>query len=81
MVREHNYTELTVTGHSKGANKAMYTTIMCNNVTRCVSFDGQGFSKEFLSDPHIIPIQESLQLPLRHLRMQMLSLSTQSLSS
>ena len=50
MVREHNYTELTVTGHSKGANKAMYTTIMCNTVTRCVSFDGQGFSKDFLSD-------------------------------
>ena len=55
MVREHNYTELTVTGHSKGANKAMYTTIMCSNVTRCVTFDGQGFSREFMSDPDILP--------------------------
>ena len=55
MVREHNFTELTVTGHSKGANKAMYTTIMCPNVTRCVSFDGQGFSREFMSDLNNIP--------------------------
>ena len=44
------FTELTVTGHSKGGNKAMFVTILCNNVIRCVSFDGEGFSKEFLSD-------------------------------
>lgn len=63
MVVDHGYTELTVTGHSKGANKAMYTTIMCPYVTRCVSFDGQGFSQEFMSDPDIIPkILERAQL-------------------
>lgn len=43
------YDDLTVTGHSKGANKAMFVTIMCDNVEQCVCFDGQGFSSEFLS--------------------------------
>lgn len=38
---------LTVVGHSKGGNKAKYVTIMSNKVERCVSFDGQGFSKDF----------------------------------
>ena len=44
----NKYGHLTVTGHSKGGNKAMYTAIMCEMVTRCVSFDGQGFSEKFL---------------------------------
>ena len=44
------YGNLIVTGHSKGSNKAMYVTIMCDYINRCVGFDGQGFSKEFLSD-------------------------------
>ena len=39
---------LTVTGHSKGGNKAQYVTIVTDRIARCVSFDGQGFSKEFL---------------------------------
>lgn len=86
MVVDHGYTELTVTGHSKGANKAMYTTIMCNNVTRCVSFDGQGFSKEFMTDPNIIPkilerahliTQYSLSTDFVHILLNQLPGSTQ----
>lgn len=42
------YSDITVTGHSKGGNKAMYVTLVTDKVSRCVSFDGQGFSKEFL---------------------------------
>ncbi len=44
------YSDLTVTGHSKGGNLAMYTTVMCATVTGCVSFDGQGFSLAFLKE-------------------------------
>lgn len=39
---------ITVTGHSKGGNKAMYVTVLCDKIIRCVSMDGQGFSLEFL---------------------------------
>lgn len=39
---------VTVTGHSKGGNKAKYITLLDNSVDRCVSFDGQGFSDEFM---------------------------------
>ncbi|MDO5602932.1 MAG: DUF2974 domain-containing protein [Oscillospiraceae bacterium] len=39
---------ITVTGHSKGANKAMYVSITSSKVNRCVAFDGQGFSQEFI---------------------------------
>lgn len=44
------YGSITVTGHSKGGNKAQYVTIVADpdRVDRCVSFDGQGFSEEFL---------------------------------
>lgn len=49
MVNE-GFTKLTVTGHSKGSNKAMFVTILCNNVVRCVGFDGEGFSEQFLRD-------------------------------
>lgn len=38
---------ITVTGHSKGGNKAKYITIMDDTVNRCLSFDGQGFSDDF----------------------------------
>lgn len=42
------YDDITVTGHSKGGNMAQYVTIrMGNEIDRCVSFDGQGFSGEF----------------------------------
>lgn len=38
---------VTVTGHSKGGNKAKYITILNDTPDRCVSFDGQGFSDKF----------------------------------
>ena len=34
---------VTVTGHSKGGNKAKYIAILNDTPARCVSFDGQGF--------------------------------------
>lgn len=42
------YDDITVVGHSKGGNKAMYVTITSDKVTHCVAMDGQGFSQEFL---------------------------------
>lgn len=39
---------ITVTGHSKGGNKAKYVSILDPSVDRCVSFDGQGFSELFI---------------------------------
>ena len=42
------YDNITVTGHSKGGNKAMYVAILSDKVKECVSLDGQGFSKEFM---------------------------------
>ncbi len=42
------YDNITVTGHSKGANKAMYVAITSDKVTRCVAYDGQGYSQEFI---------------------------------
>lgn len=51
------YENITVTGHSKGGNKAMYVAITSDKVTRCVSFDGQGFSQEFL-DKYWAEIEE-----------------------
>ncbi|MBD5474813.1 MAG: DUF2974 domain-containing protein [Lachnospiraceae bacterium] len=41
---------ITVTGHSKGGNKAKYITILDDSVSRCLSFDGQGFSDEFFEE-------------------------------
>lgn len=38
----------TLTGHSKGGNKAKYVSILDSTVARCVSFDGQGFSDLFM---------------------------------
>lgn len=40
---------ITVTGHSKGGNKAKYVTLMDEDVNRAISFDGQGFSDEFIN--------------------------------
>ena len=42
------YDTITVTGHSKGGNKAKFITLMDNRVDNCFSFDGQGFSDEFI---------------------------------
>lgn len=45
------YSGLTVTGHSKGGNLAMYVTVKAGDqVERCVSYDGQGFNKQFILD-------------------------------
>jgi hypothetical protein len=40
--------DMTVTGHSKGGNKAQYVTIATDRIGKCISYDGQGFSEEFL---------------------------------
>lgn len=42
------YSDITVTGHSKGGNKAMYVAITSDKVKRCVAFDAQGFSDKFM---------------------------------
>lgn len=42
------YSNITVTGHSKGGNKAQYVGILSDKVKRVVSLDGQGFSKDFV---------------------------------
>ena len=42
------YDNITVTGHSKGGNKAQYVTILSPKVNKCISVNGQGFSNEFL---------------------------------
>ncbi len=44
-----SYDNITVIGHSKGGNKAMYCTIRSEKVNRCVSMDGQGFSDKFMN--------------------------------
>ena len=41
---------ISVTGHSKGGNKAKYITALDDSVDECVSFDGQGFSDEFMTE-------------------------------
>lgn len=41
---------ITVSGHSKGGNKAQYVTIVTDRVDRCVAYDGQGFSSEFIEN-------------------------------
>lgn len=40
---------VTVTGHSKGGNKAKYIAILNDTPRRCVAFDGQGFSDRFMN--------------------------------
>ena len=42
------YDDITAVGHSKGGNKAMYSAIVSDKVSRAVSMDGQGFSQEFM---------------------------------
>lgn len=43
------YQDITVTGHSKGGNLSQYVTVTCGDqIDACVSFDGQGFSPEFM---------------------------------
>ena len=40
---------VTVSGHSKGGNLAQYVTILSEDVDYCLSYDGQGFSDQFIS--------------------------------
>lgn len=42
--------KVTISGHSKGGNKAKYITVLDQNgvIDECISFDGQGFSDEFI---------------------------------
>ena len=42
------YETVTLTGHSKGGNKAMYCAVTSDAADRCVSFDGQSFSDAFM---------------------------------
>ena len=45
------YNNITVTGHSNGGNQAMYATVVCGDkIDRCVSYEGQGGSKEFMQE-------------------------------
>lgn len=57
-----DYSTVTVTGHSKGGNKAKYITIMDGTVDRCLSFDGQGFSDDFMQkyEPLIASRQDKI---------------------
>lgn len=41
-IQSLDYEKLTVTGHSKGGNKAMYVTILDDRVDRCVSMSVTG---------------------------------------
>jgi len=44
------YKSLVVTGHSKGGNLAQYVTVTNGDrIERCISFDGQGFGRDFLN--------------------------------
>jgi len=47
-LEETGYKDVIISGHSKGANKAKYCTITTDLVSECISFDGQGFSNEFV---------------------------------
>ncbi|SDH30249.1 Protein of unknown function [Pseudobutyrivibrio sp. 49] len=57
-----SYDTITVTGHSKGGNKAKFITIMDDRVDNCFSFDGQGFSDEFIRkySPLILKNQDKI---------------------
>ena len=43
------FDNITVTGHSKGGNKAQYVTILSSKIIKCISVNGQGFSNEFIN--------------------------------
>lgn len=48
FIEQLPYEHLVVTGHSKGANKACYVALLSDKVEQAVTFDGQGFSRQFL---------------------------------
>ncbi|OOM70737.1 hypothetical protein CLPUN_51510 [Clostridium puniceum] len=43
------FNDITITGHSKGGNKAQYVTILSSKINKCISVNGQGFSNEFIN--------------------------------
>lgn len=43
------FNNITVTGHSKGGNKAQYVTVLSPKINNCISVNGQGFSYEFIN--------------------------------
>jgi len=44
---KYGFENITVSGHSKGGNKAMFVSVLLGYVTQCVAFDSQGFSIDF----------------------------------
>lgn len=45
------YNDIDVTGHSNGGDQAMFVAIVCGDkVSRCISYEGQGLSKEFVNE-------------------------------
>lgn len=45
------YDSIDVTGHSNGANQAMYNAIVYpDKIRRCICFEGEGVSQEFIND-------------------------------
>lgn len=53
MKKKYNYTDFITTGHSKGGNSAQYVAVMSDDVKKCVSFDGPGFSDNFVRNNSI----------------------------
>ncbi|EOS35199.1 hypothetical protein C808_04978 [Lachnospiraceae bacterium M18-1] len=53
---DYGYENISVTGHSKGGNKAMYVAVLSDYVTDCVAVDGQGFSQKFV-DKYLAKIE------------------------
>lgn len=48
FIEDLPYSDITTTGHSKGANKSNFVALLSEKVRRSVAFGGQGFSKEFI---------------------------------
>lgn len=51
-ITRNTKTEMIVSGHSKGGNLAQYLTIIKDEIDKCYSFDGEGFSKRTLRKYH-----------------------------
>ena len=56
---------ITLVGHSKGGNLAIYAGTMCNDVTKAKiieiqSFDSPGFTKEFIESPKHLATEEKI---------------------
>lgn len=47
-INDLEFDNITVTGHSKGGNKAQYVSVLSPKIKRCISVNGQGFSNEFI---------------------------------